>query len=202
MTNTTPHSPFFPTSAIGKAVKLAWEEQEQIGWIQVAQGRLSKKWGKAQGMYYYANPDLRGKKYYTALHWTKSMISALCDMSLAMWKNRCDSLHGRTKKEQLQKRRDKLKSKLEWCYRHQRLIPTQYHQMFQEIVHDGALRALGMVGFSDVLSREGVDAIHAFLIDEAHKDKALREQDEWWRNTKANIYEFVVTIIRKMMNSL
>ena len=86
---------------------------------------------QAQGKYYYANPDLRDKKYLSPLNWTKTMISALCDMSLTMWKNRCDSMYGRTKEEKEQKRRDKLRAQIERCFSNQRSIPVQYHRMFQ-----------------------------------------------------------------------
>ena len=116
---------------MGNIAKGAWEEQSQVGWIYVAQGRLSKKWGEAQGKYYYAKPDLQSRKDCSVLNWMKTMISALCDMSLTMWKNRCDSLHGRTQEETVQKRRNKLRKKIEWCFCNQRLIPVKHHRIFQ-----------------------------------------------------------------------
>ena len=89
-----PQSPIFTPDTIGQLAKKAWKEQELIGWMHVAQGRLSKTWGEAQGVYYKMNPELRSKKYLSPLNWTKVMIGALIDMSLTMWKNRCGSLYG------------------------------------------------------------------------------------------------------------
>ena len=59
------------------------------------------------------------------------MILALCDMSLIMWKNICNSLHGRTQEEKLQKRRNKLQKEIEWCFCNQRLIPVKHHKILQ-----------------------------------------------------------------------
>ena len=120
-----PSPPQFNKDKIGQLTQQAWQEQEGIGWVQVAQGRLSKKWGEAQGVYYAMNPSLKGKKYFTPLAWTKTMVGALLDMSLTMWKNRCDSLHGKTKGEQVQKKRNKLRKQIERCYRNFRQIPER-----------------------------------------------------------------------------
>ena len=43
------------------------------------------------------------------------------------------------------------------------------HRAFQSIVRDGALRFRGMPQWDDVFSKEDVDAIHAYLIEEAWK---------------------------------
>ncbi|NWG52603.1 MAG: PQQ-dependent dehydrogenase, methanol/ethanol family [Hydrogenophilaceae bacterium] len=50
------------------------------------------------------------------------------------------------------------------------------HDLFQEIVREGLYEANGMPGWSDLLSREDVDAIHAFLIEEQRRTRA-RELD-------------------------
>ena len=106
-----------------------------MGWVHFAQGRFSKFWGEAQGLYYQMNPDLKVKKHLTGLNWAKVMIGALIDMSLAMWKNRCDSLHGNSEKEKVQKKKDKLKGKLEWCYNNSHKIPEQYHILFRKDIN-------------------------------------------------------------------
>jgi len=41
------------------------------------------------------------------------------------------------------------------------------------VVHDGALRDQGMVGFSNVLSPEQIEAIRDYVIKRANEDKAL-----------------------------
>lgn len=44
---------------------------------------------------------------------------------------------------------------------------------WQKIVHDGALKANGMVGWSNVMSRDEIDAIRHYAIKRAHEDKML-----------------------------
>ena len=78
-----PQAPPLPDDEIGHILRKAWKEQASIGWNHVAM-RLSKQWGEAQSKYYYMNPDLRQKKYLSGLNWTKFMIRALVDLSLAM----------------------------------------------------------------------------------------------------------------------
>lgn len=52
-------------------------------------------------------------------------------MSLIMWKNICNSLHGRTQEEKLQKRRNKLQKEIKWCSCNQRLITVKHHRTLQ-----------------------------------------------------------------------
>ncbi len=41
------------------------------------------------------------------------------------------------------------------------------HEIWQQIVYDGALAGNGMASFADVLSREDVNAVHSYVISEA-----------------------------------
>jgi len=50
-----------------------------------------------------------------------------------------------------------------------RRMRPETHRAFQSIVRDGALRFRGMPQWDDVFSKEDVDAIHAYLIEEAWK---------------------------------
>ena len=77
MDNTTPITPVFPDDDIGTIARQAWEEQQKIGWINVAKGRLSKKWGTAQGFYYQMHPELKTKRWCTPQKWMKNIIRAL-----------------------------------------------------------------------------------------------------------------------------
>ena len=64
------------------------------------------------------NPvGLKQKKHMTGLKWTKVMIGALIDMSLVVWNNRCDRVHNRTKEDKVQKKKEKLRDTVEWCFR-------------------------------------------------------------------------------------
>ena len=40
-------------SVLDEIMHLAWAEQRAIGWDQILKDRLSKNWGKAQGMFYW-----------------------------------------------------------------------------------------------------------------------------------------------------
>ena len=44
---------------------------------------------------------------------------------------------------------------------------------WQAIVHDGALKDNGMVGFAPSLSRERIEAVRQYVIKRAREDKAL-----------------------------
>ena len=48
-----------------------------------------------------------------------------------------------------------------------RKMPPQYHNLFKDIVLGGAFAPAGMESFSDILSEADVDALHAYLIDQA-----------------------------------
>ena len=61
----------------------------------------------------------------------KSIIRALVEMTLTMWKHRCDCLHGHTQQEQLAKLKAKLKEKVEWWYLNRRLVPESSQYLFR-----------------------------------------------------------------------
>jgi len=44
------------------------------------------------------------------------------------------------------------------------------------VVHDGALRDQGMVGFAKVLSPEQIESIRHYVIKRANEDKALGDK--------------------------
>ena len=82
-----------PNDRMGLIIARAWEEQEEIGWEQLVKGRISKKWGMAQNIYYQSHPDLRNQKRYSQKSWEKRTIKSLVEISLGLWKDRCEILH-------------------------------------------------------------------------------------------------------------
>lgn len=46
---------------------------------------------------------------------------------------------------------------------------------FQTVVHDGALKSNGMVGWSDVMSPEEIEAVRQYVIHRANEDKVLEK---------------------------
>ena len=131
MEGVKPIAPTFTQDTIGKIVEKAWETQEAIGRMHFVQGRISIYWDAAQEEYYKLNSDLKTKKYMTGLKWTKVMIRALIDMSLELWKKCCHIMHGRTKNEKQKKKKEKLRDRLEWCYRNSHKIPNRYNNLFR-----------------------------------------------------------------------
>ena len=47
MYNEDPVRPLFPDNQLGRLVSQAWTEQKALSWVNVAKGRLVKKWGVA-----------------------------------------------------------------------------------------------------------------------------------------------------------
>jgi quinohemoprotein ethanol dehydrogenase len=71
------------------------------------------------------------------------------------------------------------KARCNWCHAHGspgvlpdllNLSPAM-HQAFKDVVLKGILESRGMASFADVLSEEDVEAIHAYLVDEARKSR-------------------------------
>ena len=46
-------------------------------------------------------------------------------------------------------------------------------KLWQDIVHDGLLKANGMVGWSGQFNRDQIEAIRLYVIKRANEDKAL-----------------------------
>ncbi len=70
-----------------------------------------------------------------------------------------------------------------------RRLPPGVHQNFEAIVRTGALESRGMPGFGDVFDADDVRALHAFVIEKANEDQALREEPGWWTAIKVAFYE-------------
>jgi quinohemoprotein ethanol dehydrogenase len=70
-----------------------------------------------------------------------------------------------------------------------RRLPPAFHDSFDLIVRDGAMAALGMPGFGDVLDEDDVVAIHAFVIEEAIADAEHRSAPGWWNAIKDFFYD-------------
>ena len=110
----------------------AWEEQRLIGWDQILKGRISTKWGKAQGLFYGNNPTTRKEKHFTAEVWVSKTIASLLRFTLGLWKDRCDTLHGATLVERQRMKRDKIMDRLKLCYIQRDTIPECYRYIFRD----------------------------------------------------------------------
>ncbi len=59
-----------------------------------------------------------------------------------------------------------------------RKLPPGFHEAFKDIVLGGILAPAGMESFSDILSEVDVEAIHAYLIDQAQQGYAEQEKSK------------------------
>ena len=82
-----------------------------------------------------------------------------------------------------------------------RHIPASAHANFQAIVRHGALESRGMPGFGDVLNEADVEALHGFVIEKAHEDRALREEPGWWTTIKTAVYEVLAWLFMLFIGS-
>lgn len=84
-----------------------------------------------------------------------------------------------------------------------RHLPEAYHDLWDRIVLDGIFSNLGMVGFKDVLSQEDADAIHAFVIEKAYEDRALREsRGSFPYQVRKTLYEIFSDALAWLMKRL
>ena len=76
-------------------------------------------------------------------------------------------------------------------------LPEVFYQqeIFDKIVLDGLFKDLGMVGFNDVLNSDDTAAIYAYIIQRAHEDKAVREDDSWFKDIQLWMYEKLASLL-------
>ena len=80
-----------------------------------------------------------------------------------------------------------------------RRLPRAFYDNFNSVVVEGAMAPMGMPGFKDVLNPQDADALKAYLLIEAEKDRALREQSVWWVELKQSVYDVVAGIAARLM---
>ncbi len=76
-----------------------------------------------------------------------------------------------------------------------RHMPIWFHDNFSSIVHDGALAQLGMPAFADVFDDRDITALHSYIIERAHVDKALRESPGWLTKIRTSAYNFASSVL-------
>lgn len=82
-----------------------------------------------------------------------------------------------------------------------RFMHESFHKTFNDIVIGGALKDRGMVSFAQVMDQQQVDAVHAYILDEANKEKERNEnpQPSWWVSIKKFFYELFGKFIRSVL---
>ncbi len=72
-----------------------------------------------------------------------------------------------------------------------RYLNAAWHDNFEEVVLNGMMVAAGMPRFDQVLDSEGVFAIQAYVIDQAHQAYAMREGNSLWLAIKQTFYDLL-----------
>ena len=112
----------------------AWVEQKAIGWDQVLNGRLSKKWGWAQGKYYSNNPDTKDQNHFSVQLWMKSTVGSFLNFSLELWKDRCGIMYGVTMEEKRKILKLKIVKQVNNNYKNKDKVSTDSYHLFDEPV--------------------------------------------------------------------
>ena len=91
---------------------MAAKEQQNIGWINMIQGHLSKKWAIAQHFYLKDFPCLQHLPKGTYEIWKKSFLPSLIKFGLDLWELRKGKVHGTNPQETAQIRRKRLNKEI------------------------------------------------------------------------------------------
>lgn len=75
-----------------------------------------------------------------------------------------------------------------------RNLPPVFYDNWDAIVRDGMMSRAGMLGFGDVLSQEEIDATYAYVLDNAHKQRAS-EAGGLWNKIKNSFYSAATSVI-------
>lgn len=70
-----------------------------------------------------------------------------------------------------------------------RHLNAYWHENFHQVVLDGMMERAGMPRFDDVLNKDDVDAIQAFILEQANQDYELRYERNWWTEVKEWSYD-------------
>ena len=99
------------TSTFPPNIKAAMDSQSQIGWGQVIHGRISKEWGTLRSMETHGIP-LGTKSAPPSSLWVLDTLDALWSKWFDLSKERNNFIHGKTKQEQMNKRRLAVEQKI------------------------------------------------------------------------------------------
>jgi hypothetical protein len=110
------------------------QEQNEIGWNQVVQGRISKTIIKVQ------NDHVEANKHITKVHrdpnrWLQKIIIALWSNTTTIWKSRCEEKYGKDREDQRRIRSKKLRARIEECYKKRHLLLHEDQKLYKVGMH-------------------------------------------------------------------
>ncbi len=88
------------------------EQNSDIGWLQLLQGKLSQHWLKAYKITLHKSQDTSKR----ALLWGKRLVLALWSMAKSIWEHRNQDIHGHSIQEARLKRAQKLETQARHLY--------------------------------------------------------------------------------------
>ena len=113
-------------------IKLALQEQNNIGWTNFYKGRMSKKWEQVQQQHYK-----KTKPKKTDTHrWATSIILAMWQGLLLIWEDRNNDQHGRDTNEKFGKEREKLLQKIDQLYTQKESIDPEDRRLYHKPVEN------------------------------------------------------------------
>ncbi len=68
-----------------------------------------------------------------------------------------------------------------------RYLEPVWHENFEAVVLKGLMEKAGMPRFDEVLDEKQVKKVHAYVIERAHEDHALRQERGWWAELKNTV---------------
>lgn len=76
-----------------------------------------------------------------------------------------------------------------------RRLDPAWHERFDQIVREGLMNDAGMPSFGDTISAEDSQLVHAWLIELAWQDRAVRDAPAWWNSVQTWFYGKVAAVL-------
>jgi len=107
-------------------------QQNELGWRQLFNGRMSTEWARIQEDFLYSTGQL-GKTRSGSL-WTTVIISTIWTEWTSLWKSRNEDVHGRDQSTRERVRRDRIVTKIRALYDLREMMqPNDRHILFDDI---------------------------------------------------------------------
>ena len=114
-----------------QALRLAVQQQEQIGWHCMFEGLLAQEWQSQQQQYLDVNQSRR-----SAAVWARSFLPTVARIGRSQWEHRNDCKHNKVKKHERQQSLVINKSIIHECTRGKtHLLPADKHKLNGNLLH-------------------------------------------------------------------
>ena len=83
-------------------------------------------------MFYKNSPETRGKLYFSAKLWAAATVTSFIDLSLNLWNDRCDTMHGIDEEDAKRIAKDKVVKRVAEIYGNKEEMEKEYSHLFKE----------------------------------------------------------------------